>query len=61
MQWWWMIAVAAYMLVGALLSGKIAQPSSFLDKILITLIWVLFWPFMLLMVEFLRKIWTDSR
>jgi hypothetical protein len=61
MQWWWMIAVAAYMLAGALLSRKIAQPSSFLDKILITLIWMLFWPFMLLIVEFLWKIWPEQR
>jgi hypothetical protein len=53
---WWAIGVVVYVLIGSLIGWKIGKPSTTFDAILIGLIWAVFWPFMLLLVQVLRKI-----
>ena len=60
-MYWWALGVIVYMLVGALLSGKIGQPSSIFDAILITLLWALFWPLIFLLRVSFEMIWPEER
>ena len=60
MHWCWPIAVAVYLVVGALLGRRVGQPSSFFQAILITVLWSLFWPFMLLFMQALGIIWPEN-
>jgi hypothetical protein len=60
MQWWWLFAVAVYLVVGALLGRRVGQPSSFFQAILITALWILFWPLMLLFMDALGMIWAEN-
>ena len=60
MQWWWPFSVAVYLVVGALLGRRVGQPSSLFQAILITVIWILFWPLMLLLMQALGMIWPEN-
>ena len=60
MQWWWLLSVAVYWVVGALLGRRVGQPSSLFQAILITVIWILFWPLMLLLMQALGMIWPEN-
>jgi len=60
MQWWCLFVVAVYLIVGALLGGRVGQPSSFFQAILITVLWTLLWPFMLLFMQALGIIWPEA-
>jgi hypothetical protein len=60
MQWWWLFAVAVYFVVGALLGRRAGQPSSFFQAILIIVLWILFWPLMLLFMHVLGIIWPED-
>ncbi len=53
---WWAVGVFVYMLIGLLLSRKIGVPSS----ILISLLWALFWPLLLLLVKAIDVVWPKS-
>ena len=57
---WWAIGVFVYVLIGILIGRKIGKPSTIFDAILVGLIWALFWPFMLLLVEFLRRLLREE-
>ena len=60
MLWWWLFAVIVYLVVGALLGRKVGQPSSLFQAILIMVIWILFWPLMLLLMQALGMIWPEN-
>ena len=57
---WWAIGVVVYVLIGILIGRKIGKPSTIFDAIPIGLIWALFWPFMLLLIEVLRRILREE-
>jgi hypothetical protein len=60
MLWWCLFAVAVYLVVGALLGRRVGQPSSLFQAILIMVIWILFWPLMLLLMQALGMIWPEN-
>jgi hypothetical protein len=53
---WWAVGVVVYMLIGVLISKDIRQPSS----ILISLLWALFWPLLLLLVKAIDIVWPET-
>jgi hypothetical protein len=54
------IGVVVYVLMGILIGRKIGKPSTIFDAIPIGLIWALFWPFKLLLIEVLRRILREE-